>query len=445
MIAKIWNGLFFTSRLLLAVLVCCILFVLAYFFSLLYPFAIICLLTILIVVLFELFILFKDENTIVAYRTLPKRFSNGDDNSVLLDIRNNYPAQVNLEIIDEIPFQFQRRDILWEKSLDAGQESQLTYKLRPVKRGEYKFGGLNIIVSLGMHLVQRKFSFSQEAMVKVYPSFLQMRKYEIAAFTNDLTDLGIKKLRKLGQSQEFDQIKEYVRGDDPRVINWKATARKNALMVNQYVDEKSQPIYCMIDKGRLMQMPFNQLTLLDYAINASLVLLNIGLKKDDKAGLITFSNKISSILKADKSRSQIYKIQEILYNQKTQFAESNFELVSAYTLRKITQRSLLVLFTNFESFNSFKRQLNYFKVLQKRHLLVVVFFRNTELKNIIESNPNSINNIYTQVIAEKSEYEKDLIVKELKINGIYSVLTTPENLNINTINKYLELKRMGKI
>src|SRR5436305_8341549 len=97
------------------------------------------------------------------------------------------------------------------------------------------------------------------------------------AISNRLSEAGIKKIHKIGHSMEFEQIKEYVAGDDYRTLNWKATARKGQPMVSNFTDEKSQQVYCIIDKGRLMKMPFNGLSLLDYAINASLVLSNVAL------------------------------------------------------------------------------------------------------------------------------------------------------------------------
>ena len=110
-------------------------------------------------------------------------------------------------------------------------------------------------------------------------------------YQTDSLIFGVKKIRRLGHTMEFDQIKEYVRGDDIRSINWKATARSNQLMVNQFQDEKSQQVINIIDTGRVMKMPFDGLQLLEYAINTSLVISNIAILKDDKAGLLTFSNK----------------------------------------------------------------------------------------------------------------------------------------------------------
>jgi uncharacterized protein (DUF58 family) len=228
-------------------------------------------------------------------------------------------------------------------------------------------------------------------------------------------------------------------------VNWKATARKSSLMVNQYQDEKAQRVYSIIDMGRTMKMPFNEMSLLDYAINASLVISNIAIYKQDKAGLITFSKDIHSIVPADRKSTQMHRISEVLYKQETQFEEANFEILYATVKRKITQRSLLLVYTNFEGFISLERQLRYFKQLAKSHLTVVVFFDNSELNEVTSKRPEKTDDIYIKTIAEKFAYDKRLIIKELKKNGVHSILTEPQNLTVNTINKYLEFKAKGLI
>jgi uncharacterized protein (DUF58 family) len=231
-----------------------------------------------------------------------------------------------------------------------------------------------------------------------------------------------------------------VRGDDIRTVNWKATARKGLLMVNNYTDERSQQVYCIIDKGRLMKMPFNNLTLLDYAINSTLVLSNVCLQKQDKTGLITFSHKPGTLLAADRKPIQRENILQLLYNQETAYLESDFEMLYMQVRNRIKHRSLMVLYTNFESLSGLRRQLPYLRSIARHHLLMVVFFENTELHKLSRFTATNIEDVYIKTVAEKFEFEKRLIVKELNKYGILSVLTTPENLTVNTVNKYLEIK-----
>ncbi|MBA2745712.1 MAG: DUF58 domain-containing protein, partial [Flavisolibacter sp.] len=319
------------------------------------------------------------------------------------------------------------------------------YTLTPNERGEFHFGKINVLIDGPLSVVQRRYVFHRERTVKVYPSYLQMRRFQLLAVASHLQPSGVKRMRKLGHSMEFEQIKEYVRGDDFRTINWKATARRGDLMVNNFTDERSQQIYCIINKGRVMKMPFEGMTLLDYAINASLVISNVALQKQDKAGLITFAQQLDAFLPADKKPTQINLLLDTLYKQQTNFQDPDFEKLFSVVRNRITHRSLLVLFTNFESYESLERELPTLKRLAHYHLLMVVFFENTELKELIEKPAAALEDIYIKTIAEKYRHEKRLIAKELQAHGIVAVLSTPQNLTINALNKYLELKNRQSI
>ena len=225
--------------------------------------------------LVDLVLLFRVKRGLYGDRIVADKLSNGDDNEIAIYLESFYTYRTTLRVFDETPHQFQRRDVEFNLVLRAGETKMIKYSLRPVKRGEYSFGAVNVLVSSPLNLFSRRFRFSANKMVPVYPSYIQMRKYELMAISHRLTDTGIKKIRRIGQNQEFELIKEYVMGDDFRTVNWKATARKSRLMVNQFQDERSQQVYSLIDKGRVMQMPFDGMSLLDYAINATLVISNI--------------------------------------------------------------------------------------------------------------------------------------------------------------------------
>jgi uncharacterized protein (DUF58 family) len=272
-----------------------------------------------------------------------------------------------------------------------------------------------------------------------------MKKYELKNFSRTAQEYGVKKVRRIGHSYEFEHIKQYVRGDDYRSINWKATGKRAQLMVNQYEDEKSQQVYCLVDKSRVMHMPFNGLSLFDYAVNASLVISNIVLGKQDKAGLITFAETPKSLIKADRSKTQLKRILETLYKEREGAVEANYESMYKTVRNFVNGRSLLFLYTNFETSYALQRVLPHLRKLNDQHLLVVIFFENTEITTNTSTGVESLEDIYTQITAEQYTLSKIQIVQELKQFGIYSILTKPENLTIATINKYLELKSRGMI
>ncbi|MFY8008977.1 MAG: DUF58 domain-containing protein, partial [Flavobacterium sp.] len=248
----------------------------------------------LVFLVIDILILFSNKNGIEAHRTTPEKLSNGDENPIVVTVKNFYTFAIHTKIIDEIPFQFQVRNFEIKRKIKNAAQDEVQYYLRPTERGEYHFGNLNVYVTSPLQLVSKRYRFDKDQMVPTYPSYIQLRKYDLIAFSNNLFQYGVKKIRRIGHTMEFEQIKEYVPGDDIRTLNWKATAKKNSLMVNQYQDEKSQNIYMAIDKGRVMKMPFNGMSLLDYAINATLVLSNVILKKQDKAGMFSFSKKVEN-------------------------------------------------------------------------------------------------------------------------------------------------------
>jgi uncharacterized protein (DUF58 family) len=216
-------------------------------------------------------------------------------------------------------------------------------------------------------------------------------------------------------------------------------------MVNQYEDERAQQVYCVIDKSRAMHMPFEGLSLMDYAINTTLVMSNIALQKHDRAGILTFSDKIGITIKAERKANQLNKILAALYKEQHRNNEANFELLFHSSRKLIKGRSLLLLFTNFESQYALDRVLPILRRINNLHLLVVVFFENTEIKEFVKTEVTRTEDIYLQTIAQKYLSEKEQMVQKLKQYGVQAVLTSPADLSVNTINKYLELKARGLI
>ncbi|MDX1906700.1 MAG: DUF58 domain-containing protein [Bacteroidia bacterium] len=437
------RSLFFTTRfyLLMAAGVC--LLVLAHLLPPLLPAVQIGCVALGIGVLIELLTLYTGGQTVVATRTMSDRFSIGDFNPVTITLESRYRFAVRTTILDELPVQFQVRESQVVQTLRPGEQITLRYELRPVTRGVYAFGRLLIYVTGQLGLVQRRLVQEASREVPVYPSYIQMRKYQLLAISDRLSDVGVKKVRRIGHTSEFDQIKSYVGGDDVRTINWKATARSGSLMVNQYTDERAQHVYCLLDKSRAMKMPFEGMSLLDYAINTALVVSNIALYRQDRAGLVTFAEKIHDSLPATANASQMSQILELLYHQETTFPEADFGRLYAFVKRKIPQRSLLLLFTDFTTVAALERQLPFLQKIAQAHLLLVIFFENTELTARTQAHPEFVEDIYVQAIAEQFVLDKKQIVRTLEQHHIMAVLTPPEELTVKVLNKYIEIKSRG--
>ena len=420
------------------------------------------------------------KHGITAERHMAERFSNGDWNEVRIDIHNSYPFRPRLTVINEAPsgnaapsvnevsdgndaqFSFRIDSVDTHKTPVNGWHSpqgqlraavyrslcghssflisHFSFNYRPTRRGVYSFGRVRVFASW-LGFVERRFTCCEPQDVKVYPSYLMLRQYELLAISNRLTDLGIKRLRRIGHRTEFEQIRDYVAGDDFRTINWRATARSvHGIQVNVYQDERSQQIFSVIDKGRVMQQSFREMTLLDYAVNASLVLSYVAMRREDKAGLMTFSDRFDTYLPAQRSEGHMQTILENLYAQQTAFGETDYSALVDYVSRHVTKRSLLIVYTNFMTMVSMKRQLPWLLQLSHRHRVLVVFFQDEELQQYADSPAVTTEDYYRHVVAEKTISDQRLIVGQLQRHGILSLLTTPDRLSVDIINKYLELK-----
>ncbi len=437
--------MFLTNRFFWLFGVVIVVFALAYPFGVLFPLAKTAFVAAGALVLLDIFLLFARPPKLDCHRKLNPVFSLSDPNPVQLRVENTGNLHFHLAITDELPVQFQRRDFEIKLSLPPFAPHLAEYKLTPMSRGLYAFGNINVFVTTRLGLVERRLVFQQAEDVAVYPSIIQMKRYELRAMRHIAHETGIKKMRRIGHSYEFEQIKNYVQGDDYRSINWKASSRRANLMVNQYEDERSQQVYCIVDKSRAMKMPFDGLSLMDYAINTTLAISNIILKKQDKAGLLTFSDVIGATLKAERDTSQLTRILESLYREKERPGESNYELLYEAARRLIGARSLLLLFTNFESSYALERALPALRRLNRFHLLVVIFFENTEIHSLAQEDVRKTADIYRQTVARQFLHEKKEMVYKLRQYGIQGILTKPQDLTLNTINKYLELKSRGLI
>lgn len=385
------------------------------------------------------------KGKVSCVREVPAMLPLGDEINIHIQVFNQSGHSLDVELVDELPEQFQKRNFSITTSLQNKQRKEVSYPVKALKRGVYQWGACHVYIQSKLGLLQKRVSYNIPTQGAVYPSIVQMKKHELQLQKNLFQFTGIKRLRRLGHSYEFEQIKNYAIGDDFRCINWKATGRRNQLMVNQFGDEKSQQVYSIIDKSRIMQMPFYGMSLLDYAVNTSLVIANTALHKYDKAGYISFSERFGTYIKADNKPTQLKTILESLYKEKDSNLEANYELLFQAVKHFITQRSLLIIYTNFESYYSLERVLPILRKINQMHLLLVVIFKNTEIEEYSFGDAIDLEEVYTRTIGKKFLYEKETIIKEFSKYGIQAILTAPEDLSTNTINKYLEFKAKGWI
>jgi uncharacterized protein (DUF58 family) len=388
--------------------------------------------------------LWRGGISVRAWREHDDLLSNGDWNRIEVIVEVIGPAGVRYTILDDLPVQLQIRDLTFPWS-DAGPlPSRFSYVIRPVSRGTYRWGAINVFVRTRLGLVQRRMVRDADHTAEVYPSIIEMRRAELAAFSSHGRN-GVHRQRQLGHTMEFEKVSAYASGDDVRTINWKATARRGTLMVNQYQEERSQDIYAVLDLGRSVRFAHDGMTMLDHAVNASLAFANVALQKHDRVGLITYDAHNASCLPAASGMRHLSAIMRHLYDVSTDFEQSDDERLVDFVRRRIPNRSLLMLFTNIESVDAAQRRIPAFRLLARSHLLVVNFFDNADIRTLVAEPPSTTEAIYRQTIARGMLMEKNEIRSDLRRAGITSVLSAPNLLSVSAINAYLDLKARGAL
>ncbi len=392
----------------------------------------------------DIYLLYSTITSLTAKRHLPEVIGLADDTEIVLRIQYEGSITLHATLIEELPIQLQARHFRKELNLSPGMHA-LSYHIKAINRGMYHFGESHMLLESPLKLIRRRLSHNTACVRPVYPSIQHMRNMSLLAFNRNVVQQGAKRLIRIGKSYEFEQISPFVEGDDFRNVNWKATGKTRELMVNQFQDERSQNLYCVISKGRSMKISFKGMSLLDYAINTTLAISNIALKKYDKVGLITFSNVIGTALRSENRRGQLHSIMQALFNEKERDLEPSYELLYKSLERIASNRSLILLFANFTTLQMLERVMPVLVKISRKHLLAVVLFKDDELDNSLKLPKQGIDDVYTHTLAHRYISEKDDIARKLRSQGIHSIIASPEQLSVETINKYLELKRRGMI
>lgn len=378
-------------------------------------------------------------------RIVNPKLSLGDDNEIRLQLENERMQSVRGKITDNVPEEFQQRETEFKFNLKGGSNKEFTYFVKPKERGAYSFPSISLKVNGMMGLVNRIYHIRKEATVKVYPSYLQIKNYQLHSRRSNVDVLGRKQQRRYGEGREFESLREYTVNDEYRKINWKATARRGKPIVSQYQIERNQNVMILVDAGRMMRSASKGMSKLDYAINAALMLAYICIYKEDNVGLMVFNSQVETFLTPRRGKSQLNAINEHLYNVKFEFAEPNYREAFHFLKRKVSKRSLVILLTDLIDDRASQVLIHQFTKLYPRHLPLCVTLRDESLEQVAWSVPESPQEMLEMGVAQGLVEERMKALRFLQLNGVLTLDTLPKDLTAASINKYLDIKAKSLI
>lgn len=352
---------------------------------------------------------------------------------------------VKFVLRDEPPVEYIASRMFIEGVIAPGEELSLEYTVKPLRRGDYTFGGCYLRYVCVLGLIMRQHKYPLDAPVKVYPNLLEVRKYELLARRDQLFEIGLKNARRLGEGTEFERLRDYERDDDYRRINWPATARLHRPITTDYQPERSQSVIIMLDAGRLMTAPLGPLSKLDYAINTTLLLAYVAILRGDRVGLLTFADTVTGYWEPDKGRRQFLAILEALYKVQPQQVEPDYMKAGAFISTQRSKRSLVVLFTDIIDKRQSDALLRGFGRLAPRHLPMAVTMADNEVLNMARQDPTDPQQMYEKIVAQDLLDDRASALDALQRRGALTIDVPADKLTPAVVNKYLELKARGRL
>jgi uncharacterized protein (DUF58 family) len=377
---------------------------------------------------------------VTARRERPARLSLGVANEVTLEIDHRGGRALVVLLRDEPPAEFPTQPAVLDAVLPPRGRVRVSYRLRPVARGNFTFGGLTLRCRgpLGLAWADRRLPLGET--VQVYPNLLEVRRYEALVRTTLVRAGGYRARRLPGAGREFSHYRDYLPDDDYRLVGWKATARRNKPVTAVHESEHSQDVIFCLDVGRMMAARVGALTKLDHAINAVLMLAHVSQTFQDNLGLLVFSHTVHLYLPPAKGRGQHTRFLQTLYSVQPALCHVNYREAFAHLTARHPKRALTLVFTDLLDDVVSREYVGAAGLLRRFHLPVTLAVADVPLQQLAARKPASVSEVYDVLVARDLLSGRAELLRSLERQGVMVLDTVPERLTIDAVNRYLELK-----
>ncbi|NLY43871.1 MAG: DUF58 domain-containing protein [Clostridiaceae bacterium] len=368
-------------------------------------------------------------------------FEIGKEKNIFIQISNYSDKEMAFQVKDTVPAELESGKDIMSALCAPGQIVSVSYKVKPVKRGSYTFGDVFIRYKGVLGLCTREFRVSLQQNISVYPDLYPMKRYHLLAKKRllDRHDNAVHKDKGMGT--DFQYLREYTTDDEYRKINWKATARAHKLITGEYGIEKNQNVLICIDTGRVMISPAGKMTRLDHSIESALVLAQVAMDQGDRVGLLVFRDDVKLFLKPDKGPAQLNKILDALYPLQPAYYESSFHELVDYLQKHQRKRSFVCIFSHLRDEESCKELAQILYPINKKHALMMVSILNPGLKDELNRPAEDMHHLYIKAAASyriDTERNASFLLSKM---GITNVLTEPNHLTPEVVNRYIAIKK----
>jgi uncharacterized protein (DUF58 family) len=378
-----------------------------------------------------------------AARETPERGSLLGKHSIAIRVRNTSRARLRLWLKDDVPRALRPGVSLLSNTVGGSSQIEFTYTIQPAARGKFLFGDIHIRYRSLLGLWERSRIVEAPAEIKVYPSIEDVDRYHLLAKLDHLSVMGIRQVRIRGASWEFESLREFVNGDDTRLMDWKATARRSRLIIRNQQAERHQTVILLVDCGRLMTAEEKGVSKLDRAVNSALLLGHVGLSRGDRVGLCAFSATVHTWVAPRPHAVQLRLLTEALYDLKADYTETDHARCLREVALQHRKRALLVVLSDFVDAVTAKSMVAAVRHAARRHVVLFLALRDPFLKRAAEATSADEETAFRQAVALSLLRERLEVLEGLRRYGVQVVDVNPEELTANLVNKYLEISFRG--
>jgi len=376
-----------------------------------------------------------------ARRELPKRFGFDTEQTIGLVLVNRSRRHGRIALVDDAPAAFDQHEALPDAEMGPGEALSWRYAVRPGERGLHRFGALHCRAAGPWGLVARAFRLPAETEVRVYPRFLGVDRYDLLARISEREEAVRMPRLARGEGHDFESLRPYLPGEDPRRIDWKTSAKRGTLISRNLQVERGQQVAVLIDAGRLMKEKIGPYPRLEHAMNAAVMLSYVAQKRGDSVALASFSNRLESFMPPIKGAAVMANALEALCRVQARDAASDYWNVVAHLMSRLKKRSLIVMLTDvLDPAGAAGLTANLARAARK-HLVLCVAFVEKAVYRMAESAPADLDGAYHKAAAAHFSLQRRLALEAMRRCGIHILETPPERMSVQLVRRYLELRK----
>jgi uncharacterized protein (DUF58 family) len=342
--------------------------------------------------------------------------------------------------VDEVPLDLRRAPPELEFTIRPREEAENGYDIRPARRGDCSVGRMHLRYQSLLGIAERWAVVDLRQTIRIYPNLDEAKKHTIFLIRSRQIELEKRRKRMRGRGREFESLREYRDGDEWRDVFWPATARRGKLITRVFQIERSQPVWMVLDAGRLLRARDSGLSKLDYAVNAALSLAQVALYSGDRVGLLAYGRGIQQRLAPGRGAAHLREMVERLALVSAEGVEAD-HLGAVHTLSLIQRsRGLVVWLTDLAETAATPDVIEGALHLARKHLVLFAVIGNPELSRLARIHPHDPEQMYAHVAAIEMVHRRELLLRQLRERGTLTAEAEPGKLSVAVVNHYLDIK-----